>query len=170
MICQKCGKRTATVHLKQVINGVGHEEYLCPICANTESGFFTTEIDTSGDTLFDALFSGGRHTVNASAATCPLCGSTARDIQKNSKAGCARCYDIFRRELKSAAHRIHGGVQHVGRAPGNHREEMERQTKIDELKTRQAEAIEEQNFELAAKLRDEIKALTEASDDGKGES
>lgn len=170
MICQKCGKRTATVHLKQVINGVAHEEYLCSTCANAENGFFTADSDVSGSSLFDALFSGGRHTVNTNTTTCPLCGSTARDIQKNGKAGCAKCYDVFRRELKTAAYRIHGGVQHAGRAPGNHREEMERQAKIDELRARQAEAIEEQNFELAAKLRDEIKALTEASDGGKGEN
>ena len=68
---------------------------------------------------------------------------------------------MFGNELKTAAYRIHGGVRHVGRAPGNHREEMERQAKLDELKKRQSKAIEEQDFELAARLRDEIKAIND---------
>lgn len=162
MMCQKCGKRTANVHLKQVINGVSKEEYLCSQCANGDSSVFSFDSEISADSLFDALFSGGRQTVGGTRVTCPLCGATARDIQKSGKAGCARCYEIFANELKAAAYRIHGGVRHVGRAPGNHREEMERQAKIDELKTRQAKAIDEQDFELAAKLRDEIRALSES--------
>ena len=174
MMCQKCGKRTATVHLKQVINGITEEKYLCSQCAGNENNFFSLNSDISTDLLFDTLFSGGRHTSSETGTVCPLCGATSRDIQKNGKAGCAKCYEVFRRELKNAAYRIHGGVQHAGRAPGNHREEMERQAKIDELKEQQAKAIEEQNFELAAELRDKIKALSEntpkTDPNGKGEN
>lgn len=161
MICQKCGKQQATVHLKQVVNGVMHEEYLCSSCANGESSFFTDSFDMGADSLFEALFSGGRHTAQTVKTVCPLCGATLRDVQKSGKAGCAKCYEVFAGELKNAAYRIHGGVQHVGRAPGNHREEMERQAKLEQLKERQAKAIEEQDFELAAKLRDEIRELSD---------
>ena len=172
MICQKCGKRNATVHLKQVINGVAKEEFLCSLCAGEGGSFFSTS-DIGSESLFDALFSGGAHTSAATRKSCPLCGSTARDIQKSGKAGCAKCYEVFRGELSAAAYRVHGGVHHVGRAPGKHKEEMERQAKLDELKSRQAKAIDEQDFELAAKLRDEIKAIVngETGDaEGKGEN
>jgi len=162
MLCQKCGKRTATVHLKQIINGLAHEEYLCSQCAGNDSSFFSAHSDMSADSILDAFFSGGRQTVGARTA-CPLCGATDRDIQKSGKAGCAKCYEIFKNELRTAAYRIHGSARHVGRAPGNHREEMERQAKLEELKQKQAQAIEEQNFELAAQLRDEIKALSDSS-------
>ena len=169
MICQKCGKQPATTHLKQVINGIAHEEYLCSQCADNEGTFFSIGSDLGTDSLFDALFSGGRQTVSGSRVTCPLCGSSSRDIQRSGKAGCAKCYDVFRTELKTAAYRIHGGARHVGRAPGNHREEMERQAKLDDLKERQRKAIDAQDFELAAKLRDEIKALSEETN-GKGDN
>lgn len=168
MICQKCGKHQATVHLKQIINGVCHEEYLCPSCANGGNSFFTESFDVSADSLFEALFSGGRQTAQTAKVTCPLCGASLRDIQKSGKAGCAKCYEVFAVELKNAAYRIHGGVQHVGRAPGNHREAMERQAKLEQLRERQAKAIEEQDFELAAKLRDEIKELTEKKNTDNG--
>lgn len=165
MMCQKCGKNTASVHLKQSINGIVYEEYLCAKCADNTNTFFSAGADFGNDSLFGALFSGGRQNGSGNRLTCPLCGSTSRDIQRNGKAGCAKCYEVFRTELKNAAYRIHGGAQHVGRAPGTDREEMELQAKLDELRERQHQAIEVQDFELAAKLRDEIKSLT---DSGKG--
>ena len=170
MICQKCGKRNATVHLKQMVNGMKKEEFLCSVCAGEKGALFSVGTDIGTDSLFEALFSAGRQPVSEARTVCPLCGASIRDIQKNGKAGCAKCYEIFGGELRSAAYRIHGSARHVGRAPGNHREEMERQAKLEELKNRQARAIEEQDFELAAKLRDEIKALNEntvATDDGR---
>ena len=167
MICQKCGKNPATIHLKQVINGIGHEEYLCSSCADSGNSFFNKGADLNTDSLLESLFFGGRQTSGGNRVTCPLCGSTSKDIQRSGKAGCAKCYETFRTELKTAAYRIHGGVQHVGKAPGNHREEMERQAKIEELKELQRTAIDIQDFELAASLRDQIKALTDGDSDKK---
>ena len=161
MMCQKCGKHPATVHLKQIINGVAKEEYLCSLCANMENSFFGSSSDLSTESLFDSLFLGGRPSASSTRQTCPLCGITAREIQRSGRAGCAECYKTFRAELRNAAFRIHGGAKHVGRAPQKTKEETERLTKIEELKTQQSKAIEEQDFELAAKLRDEIKALSE---------
>ncbi len=160
MICQKCGKHPATVHLKQIINGVVGEEYLCSLCANNESSFYSTDNELSTESLLNALFVGGRPTASSSK-TCPLCGINAREIQRNRRAGCAKCYEVFRNELINAAFRVHGAAKHVGKAPQKSQEETERLTKIEELKNRQLKAIEDQDFELAAKLRDEIKALNE---------
>ena len=158
-VCQKCGKRPANVHLKQVINGIAHEEYLCSQCAAVNGSVFGFGFEKGADNLFDSLFSSGNLSSARSRRSCPLCGATARDINGSGRAGCAKCYEVFREELGSAAYRIHGGAKHVGRAPGNHKEEMERQAKIEALKNEQAKAIEEQNYERAAELRDEIKAL-----------
>ena len=159
-MCQKCGKRPADVHFKQIINGNVHEEYLCSQCASLNTTGFGFGFDKSAENIFDALFSGGSATAARSRRTCPLCGATARDIHGSGRAGCAKCYEVFREELGASAYRIHGGAKHVGRAPGNHKEEMERQAKIDALKREQAKAIEEQNYERAAELRDEIKSLS----------
>ena len=160
MICQKCGKHPATVHLKQITNGVAKEEYLCSLCASTDNSFFGADTDMSTESLLNALLIGGRPSASSSA-TCPLCGMTAREIQRSRRAGCAKCYEVFRNELTNAAFRIHGAVKHVGKAKEKPREETERLSKIEELKNKQLKAIEEQDFELAAKLRDEIKALNE---------
>lgn len=163
-MCQKCGKNPANVHLKQVINGNVHEEFLCSQCASVNGKGIGFGFDMGTENLFDALFSGSGANAVRSRRSCPICGATARDINGSGRAGCAKCYEVFREELGAAAYRIHGGAKHVGRAPGNHKEEMERQAKIDELKREQMKAIEEQNYERAAEIRDEIKALM--TDDG----
>lgn len=162
MLCQKCGKRTATVHFKQVINGAAHEEYLCSECANGGAGIYSFEKGI--DDLFGGLFAGSRAADTRTKKSCPLCGATIRDISLSGKVGCAKCYEVFKNELKGTVTGIHGNVHHVGRAPGNHAEERKRQAEIEELKRKQQKAVEEQNYELAAELRDKIKALSQRND------
>lgn len=158
MLCQKCGKNTATVHYKQIINGAVYEEYLCTECADKTNKGFT--LDGGFDELFGKLFGSYRTSSELkSPKACPLCGSTIRDISNSGKVGCAKCYEVFREELMPTVTGIHGNVTHIGRTPGNHREMMEKQAKINELKARQQKAVEEQDYELAAQLRDEIKAI-----------
>lgn len=161
MMCQKCGKRSATVHYKQVVNGAVYEEYLCSECAGEKNIGFSP-FENSFDEIFGNLFtSAPSGSALRSSRACPLCGATLRDISATGKLGCAKCYEVFKDELRNTVVGIHGNVTHVGRAPGGHKELLERQEKLDELKKRQQKAVDEQDYELAAKLRDEIKALSE---------
>ncbi len=162
MLCQRCGKRSANVHYKQIVNGAVYEEYLCSECAGEKNKGFSS-FDVGFDDFFGNLFAGSTSASSSlrGAKTCPLCGATLRDISSTGKLGCAKCYEVFADELKSTISGIHGNVTHIGRAPGGHREMMERQEKLEELKRRQQSAVEAQDYELAAKLRDEIKELSE---------
>ena len=163
MLCQKCGKRNANVHYKQVVNGVVKEEYLCSQCA--ASGNMDMNLNKGTDELFGNLFAGSSLFSGRAKRTCPLCGATARDISVSGKVGCAKCYEVFKDELQRTVVGIHGNVHHVGRAPGKHKEAMELQAKLDALKAEQQKAIEEQNFELAAELRDKISELSRSNSD-----
>lgn len=158
MLCQKCGKRTANVHYKQVINGVVKEEFLCSECASAFN--MSTPFENGADELFGNLFAGSSVFSGRAKRACPLCGATARDISVSGKVGCAKCYEVFKDELQRTVVGIHGNVHHVGRAPGKHKEAMELQARLDALKAEQQKAIEEQNFELAAELRDKINELS----------
>lgn len=162
MLCQRCGKRSANVHYKQIVNGAVYEEYLCSECAEEKNKSFPS-FETGLDDFFGSLFVGSSPASSSlrGGKSCPLCGATLRDISSTGKLGCAKCYEVFADELKSTVTGIHGNVTHVGRAPGGHREMLERQEKLEELKKRQQKAVEVQDYELAAKLRDEIKELTE---------
>ncbi|MBQ9115793.1 MAG: UvrB/UvrC motif-containing protein, partial [Clostridia bacterium] len=161
MMCQKCGKKPVSVHIKKIVNDVYSDEYLCNDCAGSSAMHVTNPFEKGIEELFGNLFASSASGITKSVKCCPLCGATPRDISGSGKVGCAKCYEVFRDQLRSTIGGIHGNVHHVGRAPGNHREMMERQAKLEQLKAEQQKAIEDQNFELAAELRDKIKELSE---------
>lgn len=157
MLCQKCHKNNASVHIKQVINGEISERMLCPECAEKENlgSFFST------DSLFSGFFSdsilGGIPAIEKKV--CPLCKSTRRELAKSGRAGCAECYNVFSEELKKMIYGIHGNAVHSGSAPGKHVEQLQKSKEIEALKKEQESAILEENYEKAAEIRDKIKAM-----------
>lgn len=157
MLCQRCQKNNATVHYKQVINGVVSEMRLCSECAEKEKmGSFFPQ-----DNLFSGFFSdsifGGEYIKEQKK--CPLCGSTRRDLAENGRAGCAKCYEVFSQELAKIIYGIHGNAVHTGSAPGKHAEALAKRKEIEELKTEQRQAVLDENYEKAAAIRDKIKSL-----------
>ena len=90
---------------------------------------------------------------------CPACGSSFADIAQTRKAGCGKCYEIFRNEFTPTVTGIHGTANHTGKIPQNKRLQIGAKRKIEELGARLKAMIAEQNFEEAAVIRDEIKRL-----------
>lgn len=192
MLCQKCKKNQATVYYKQNINGSVTQIALCQDCAKElgtfdDGGFFTAgALNLLGNLL------GGRAVRDMRAQTpvmqkvCPLCGSTLRDIQTTGKVQCAKCYEVFADELAPIIANIHGSVVHNGRSPKRHGEpekneqpdvkaaesvdntekaaEIPADPKIAELKAKLSDAVKNEEYENAAKLRDEIRALEKESE------
>ena len=93
---------------------------------------------------------------------CPKCGETYAEFQKTGMLGCAACYQAFRRELEPVITRVQGRTQHAGRRPPVSEEEQARQTRMEELRTLMEAAVAQENFEEAARLRDELRAMTPA--------
>lgn len=172
MLCTKCGKKEATVYYKQNINGKITEYNVCPDCAAELRKQYK---ETTGHG-FDSVFGGddlnligsllGLPTAArlAPAKTCPLCGATYRDFASGGKAGCAKCYDVFRSELSRTIIGIHGRREHTGRTPKGFIAQMSLEKKIGTLRDKLKTAIEDQAFEEAAKLRDEIRTLESESE------
>lgn len=164
MLCQKCGKHEATTHIKQVINGEFTQMYLCSCCA--EKYGYTDSFSGFGFDLsnfFGSFFSQPKYSLESKqTARCPKCGTSFREIVKSGKIGCADCYENFYDLLIPSIQRIHGKTQHNGKTidviPHEKKEESVEE-KIQKLKSRLQKSIEEQEFEVAAQLRDEIKAL-----------
>ena len=172
MLCQHCGKRDATTHIKRVVNGETSESHLCAECASSLGygdvfgGFGMSLGDLLGGFLSESTPAGGQ--LAAPALRCEKCGSTWRDIAREGKVGCANCYRVFYDRLAPSLQRIHGKIRHTGKTSGSvqlhppveeksPQELLEEQ--IDALQKQMDEAVAAQDFEQAAKLRDEIKAL-----------
>lgn len=160
MLCDKCGIYAAEIHYKQIENGVQSEMHLCPFCA-AELGIGGGIL--SGTGLFSALF--GTPATPSVIRECPLCKSSFSDLCASGMAGCPECYTFFGEELAPSIASMHGRASHRGRLP-----KMPSAAPADPIATLEAElakAIEAQEYEKAAELRDQIKAKKEEKHDGR---
>lgn len=164
MKCQKCGKKEANTHIKRVVNGEYEEYMLCSDCAHAlgYDNVFDFDMPDMFGGLLQSVFRGALPS-RSGAARCPECGSTQGDITNTGKVGCANCYSLFAEQLLPSVKRIHGNTTHCGKVSGSRKAEAApseptKEEKIEKMKAQLEEAIKEQNFELAAELRDKIKA------------
>ncbi len=166
MLCQHCQKNEATTHVKTMINGEYAEYTLCSECAH-ELGYDSMFPDFAAD--FGGLlgsFLGAALPARSGATHCRLCGSTMEDIKRTGKVGCSECYDTFFGELMPTIRSIHGNTEHIGKHPVIEYEAVEDEqpgekkgASVDDLKAQLKQAIEDENFERAAELRDKIKEM-----------
>jgi protein arginine kinase activator len=175
MLCQNCGKNTATTHIKSVVNGMLTEYDLCDECAR-EKGYTNFFKDIGWD--FGNLMGGfiGSQPSRTSVQRCPKCGASFAEISESGKIGCAECYTFFRERLMPTVSRIHGTAKHKGKIPGTSALRIVEPAgkisviRVDQLEKKRAllkAAIEKQDFEQAAVLRDEIREM-EKGDDSNG--
>lgn len=171
MICEKCNKKEAVTHIRQNINGVQTEMHLCEDCAKEFNGLFENEygkffsnfgfgIDSMLGSMFGQDFLPD-NLISDASPKCPLCGATLNSIRKTGNAGCSKCYEVFGKHFMPLIQRIHGKTTHNGRVPASAKGIIETKNKLNELEKNLKYAIEAQEFEKAAELRDEIKNLKE---------
>ena len=161
MLCEKCGKNNATTHIRTVVNGVVTEHNLCGYCAAKE-GYTDIGKSQLGEMLAsvfgDVLTSNSSYT----ALRCSCCNASFSDIAESGKMGCSECYDAFKNKLIPYLKRVHGTTEHIGKKLNKTSSALATVTVEDKKETLRAQmlkAVSEENFELAAKLRDEIKEL-----------
>lgn len=162
MLCQNCGKNEATTHIKQVINGETAESHLCSDCAvHLGYGDMFTGAGFSFSDLLGSFFGDSvqQKNIGGTAIRCKKCGNSFEDIVRDGRVGCADCYKTFYDKLLPSLKRIHGKVEHSGKFSANVQTETPPENRLEKLKEQMNEAVLTQNFELAAKLRDEINEL-----------
>lgn len=162
MLCQNCGANNATSHIHSVINGVVHDKYLCCECAKK---YRNSNFEDDGLLkILTSFLNEGVPNIKNSIQKCDCCGTSLYDISKTGKVGCCNCYNVFKNELIPTLVRIHGRTSHVGKNPYEYTEKATNQPtnndeKIENLKRELSTAVANEEYEQAAILRDEIKAL-----------
>lgn len=159
MLCDICKKNVATVHLTQMVEGKTKKVDLCEACSK-EKGVD----DPTGFSLADLLLGLGaaQEIEQASAGgevRCPHCGFTQADFKKAGRLGCSECYKVFAEGLESLLKTMHKGTRHVGKVPQVFRQSQDLNDKLKSLQKKLEKAISSEDFETAATLRDELKAL-----------
>ena len=160
MVCNLCDKNLATVHLTEIINDQMRELHLCENCAR-EKG---TEMEQHFgiQDMLAGLADLNEEELEEDAGDrqkCGVCGMTYRDFRKGGRLGCGNCYEVFKKKLIMILRRIHGSTRHVGRIPARTSHDVTEKLRIQELKRKLQRAIEMEEFEEAARLRDEIRKL-----------
>lgn len=163
MICHRCEKNPASVHVTEVKNfdSPGDpqnevvEQHLCTGCAQ-QLDLPQVGIPPKVANLWKLL---QFHTQKVKTLTCPDCGMTLEELRRRGRVGCAKDYEVFRDYLDELLNRMHGSGSHVGRLPGVPEGSLERIHQVTSLKKELDLAIRDEDYERAATLRDEIQEL-----------
>ena len=161
MICDDCRERDAVVNYTAVKDNNVVQLHLCEQCAS-ERGVETTVSTLPKHPLGEFLNQVQQQlaVTPADGTRCNFCGATMADFRSTGRWGCARCYSQFETGIRELLRRVHGHARHIGRtyhAPKS--ETLERSAVLGELRERLRRAIDNEQFEQAAELRDRIKGM-----------
>ena len=164
MDCENCGERKATITLTEIENNEMRTLHLCSTCAALKGVAAGSGSAPMADLLAHLGGSAGDNLFDEAGEACEYCGTGAGDFRRSGRLGCPQCYAQFHRQLRALLRRIHGSSQHMGKvyvstAPAEDPEQL----RLSTLKRRLERAVEIEDFEAAADLRDAIHALTEGS-------
>jgi protein arginine kinase activator len=161
MSCEQCREREAVIHLTQIVNEQVTTLHLCERCA-AEKGVESpgAQPKTPLGTFLAAM---GQESEQAEAPrieTCTRCGGSLQDFRESGRLGCPDCYRSFEVPLRDLLRRLHGSTHHMGerytdRASGAPAARQQ----ASELREQLRLAVETENFELAAELRDRLRVL-----------
>lgn len=159
MVCDICGKSQATVHLTEIVDEQMAELHLCEDCAKEKSLHMEQQFGLAD--LLAGLADFGKQADNQEKVklTCSSCGLSYENFRKFGRLGCSNCYVSFKKYLASLLKRIHGSSQHLGKTPIKATGIVKAKSELQELKMRLQKAIESEEFEAAAAIRDKIRTL-----------
>jgi protein arginine kinase activator len=162
MLCQICGKNPGTVHITEIQDNKMSEIHLCEHCAE-EKGIHATSKKHKFD-IADLLAGMVDDVTRAEDervghVQCPRCGTRYSSFKETGRLGCAECYTAFQFQLRPLLRRLHGDTRHRGKVPIRDGEGAARSRQLQRLHDELQRAVEREDFERAANLRDEIKRL-----------
>ncbi|MHC4646057.1 MAG: UvrB/UvrC motif-containing protein [Planctomycetota bacterium] len=160
MQCQSCHKNEATIHLTEISEGVRTEMHLCEHCAQEEGIAVKSQIPlnellsnllaaqpTDSETFADA----------ENKNVCPQCGFSLDQFRKNSVLGCPYDYEVFEKSLLPLLEKAHDGkTLHCGKVPSKMPADTKKQIQLVSLRRQLEIAVKNEDYELAAELRDKI--------------
>lgn len=161
-----CCEKSATVHLTQIVENKVHKIDLCEECAQAKG-----VTNPEGFSMADFLPSFETGSPSEGDLVCESCGLTQKEFKKNGRFGCASCYDVFKQVLDDMLEGMHAGKRHVGRMPDGFEvpaatdpvepQPEDTEEDISALEQELTEAVEAEEYERAAEIRDRIRQLKE---------
>ncbi|MEO0079493.1 MAG: UvrB/UvrC motif-containing protein [candidate division WOR-3 bacterium] len=165
--CDLCKKNEAVLSVSRLDkNGKKTELWVCAECAQ-ERGFVKAEVLKASVAEVLAELK-ERVEEQDSRLVCAGCGMTYAEFKRRGRLGCAQCWTAFHDRLQPLLRRIHGAVQHVGRTTKAGRKKAQERLNLQRLREDLRRAIEGEDYERAAALRDQLRQLGDETDNGEG--
>jgi len=165
--CDQC-ENPASVHLTEIRSGKKTERHLCEACAKKlQSPAGTTDLQKLLQ-AFDPSKIAAR--TPGGEVACKDCGMTFSEFKQNGRFGCSNDYEAFAPQLDALFKRLHGHTTYTGPRPeGGEIVGGEAVTELRRVRKALGEAIDAENYEEAARLRDEIQKIEDGGSTEGGE-
>ena len=169
--CEICKKKQAKLHITQIKDNQKYTLHICHDCAH-ENGIAGPSVNTTFS--IEGLFSGQSQSASKTFSTateeqqapevdiqrtCTHCGLSYGAFKESGRLGCSHCYEVFADQLKPLLQKVQKDAKHVGKIPHSGDTQMVLKRNISDLRTQLKEAVSQENFEDAARLRDQIRQL-----------
>lgn len=160
MQCQICQKNEATIHLTEIIEGLRSEMHICEQCAQEQGIAVKSQIPLN-ELLSGLLASAPSDDEmlgdSEKKTSCPHCGFTLEQFRKEAVLGCPYDYEIFEKPLLPLIEKAHNGQSvHCGKVPSKASTDTKKQIELLNLRQQLEAAVQAEDYELAAELRDKI--------------
>jgi len=168
MQCDICNKKKATVHLTEIIDDQMSEMHLCEECARKKSVQMEQQFGLAD--LLAGLADFGKSTKEEKeiqeSVKCANCGMSYDEFRKFGRLGCSQCYESFKMHLGTLLKKVHGSNHHLGKTPTKILPAEKKMIEnLQELKIQLAQAIQVEDFEKAAEIRDKIREMENKGSD-----
>jgi protein arginine kinase activator len=160
--CDQCGKQPATIRYTEIDDGKVTRRKFCQACA---VGRGLLEEPSKPVVLLQEMLAaapapeGAEAQGSAAEPVCSGCGISFRGFQQSGRLGCTTCYTAFRARLVPLLRKLHGSVRHNGKAPRAFAHKSELRQRVEDLRAELDRAVRGEDYERAAKLRDELRAV-----------
>lgn len=162
MLCEECKVNEAAYTISVMVGGEVTTRRLCGDCmAKMNMDLQSGNIKSLLSSILSAITGNDTPEEKQADVVCPRCHTTLNQFTKSGHLGCPKCYEAFREQLQPMLLQIHGRVQHAGREPLNTSEAQRQRTRQEELTRQMEQAVAQEDFETAAIIRDQLKALAE---------
>lgn len=154
MLCQRCNKQQATIHLTEILNDEKRERHLCEDCAREEGVAIKAQVNLQD--ILSGMLEAHEDAGRDAGLRCPDCGITYAEFRNQGRLGCPHDYDVFAEPLQEVLGKVHGATEHVGKLPRRGGADSRGQRELMQLRRQLHSAVEAEQYEEAARLRDLI--------------
>lgn len=162
MLCEECKVNEASFTLSVMMGDEVTTRHLCGDCmAKMNMNIASGNIKSLLSSILTAITGGDTADEQQPEVVCPRCRTTLSQFTKSGRLGCPACYEAFHEQLQPMLLQIHGRVQHAGRKPLATEDAQRSRYQQEDLTRQMEQAVAVEDFETAARIRDQLKALAQ---------